>query len=210
MNYVSLFLLIIVFCAGCNQNSESITSSEKANSDLISNALLKPPAQSGPYVFRTETNIFGLIAAAGDERSGMTVFIGGDLAGACLGEPDPFDTAPLLEIDVPEDADRFIQLQKGEVRTSVYKGVFTGGSFCGFAFSHELIASGTSNLVLTDNDLLTFLTTDNKNANSFGWKATGQLTTPGGETIGFTGISRAVWDGVDFNNIRWNNKIILH
>ena len=54
-----------------------------------------------------------------------------------------------------------------------------------------------ADIVLTDNDLLSFLNPDSKNVNAFGFSIHGKLTTSDGGTAIFTGMSRTVWDGVD-------------
>ncbi len=207
MKVLFLILPCILIIAGCNQHNESITTS--VSPDQTSESLLKPPAQSGPYVIRTEGLIEGLLYAVPDDKTGLTAFVGGDLEDACLGNPDPFDTVPLMDIRVPEDTNRIIRIQKGPVRVSIYKGVFSGG-FCSFVFNNELVASGTGDFTWTDNDLLTFLTTDNINADAFGFQVQGNLTTPDDASVAFRVVSRAVWDGVDVNSFKAVNRVILH
>jgi hypothetical protein len=116
---------------------------------------------------------------------------------------------PLMEIDIPNDAERFVGIQKGEVQTSVHEGVFSGGNICDFVENHPMLAKGTTEMVSTDNDEFAFLEDDDENANAFGLRARGELTTMDGETVQITAVMRAVWDGVDFNSFRSVNKVIL-
>ncbi len=203
-NLLSLFIILLLFF-GCSQQNESILSSNNNPGGNEVDALLKPPAQSGPYVMRYDAIVAFLFS---DAKTGLTATLGVDNALYCSGQ-FAFDLLPLQEIDSPADVNRFINLQKGDVQTEIYEGVFLGGNLCDFFSANPLLATGTSSIVLTDNDLLAYLPHDNVNSNAFGIQAHGELTTTTGEIVKFTGISRSVWDGVDPGSFKSSDHIFL-
>jgi len=139
----------------------------------------------------------------------MTAFLAVDNEAWCSGEGlASFDFVPLQGIDVPEDPNRYIRLEKGEVRTTVHEGVFSG-EICEFVANHPKVAEGTSILVSTDNDLLTYLTTDNVNANIFGARTKGELTTMSGEKVDFMAVTGTVRDSVDLDAAKNVNIVSL-
>lgn len=73
MRATLMILLCVLIFIGCNQQDKTILSSEQSNSGTES--LLKPPAQSGPYVIRGEGLIAGLLYAVSDGRRGMSPFL---------------------------------------------------------------------------------------------------------------------------------------
>ena len=113
----------------------------------------------------------------------------------------------LLSISVPEDPNRFNDLVKGSVQTSVWP--FTNFDCAQFT-SIAPLATGTAKLVNTDNDLLVFQNPNNVNHNAFGFTAQGRLTRPDGSTAQFNGVNRSVWDGVNGASFKSTVKINLN
>ena len=208
---VSIFVILLaILIMGCNQQDDAIVSSVPADPVDSGAQLLKSPAQSGPYVVRYETYLPGFGVIIPDEKSGLTVFIAVDNEAWCSGEGlSAFDIVPLMEIAVPSELDRFLGIQKGVVQTSVHEGVFNNGGLCEFVENHPLLAKGTSYIVSTDNDEFPYIGDDHENTNAFGLRARGELTGMNGETVEITAITRGVWDGNDFNSIKFVNKVIL-
>jgi hypothetical protein len=201
MKYVSI--IILIFAIGCQQQEAPLE--QTLYSTEQHSFLTKPPSYSGPYVVRAEYPIFGEWFIFSDPKTNLTALFGVDLFAACSDQGYFLDIMPVIDIYVPEDPNRIIEIQKGEVHTYVYEGLYTGGPICPM----EVIAYGMSDVVLTDNDLLTFSTPDNKNANAFGYMLHGKLTTPAGETVVFNAMSRSVWDGWDPETFKSVSKINL-
>ena len=152
-------------------------------------ALADPPSSSGPNVVRFE-DTFAVFYS--DARTGLSVTIGADVVEDCNGNFEP-ELVSIQEIHVPEDANRIISILHGDdLMTTVWP--FTDFN-CDLFTTEEPVATGTSDLVLTDNDLLVFLTPDNVNWNAFGFTAHGLLTAQDGSDVHFNGVQRCRWDG---------------
>ena len=136
---------------------------------------------------------------------GHDTSIGADFVEFCNGIVN-FDIVGLMEISVPEDANRLIDLQKGRVRVSVWP--FTTFD-CDLFASTTPLATGMVDFIYTDNDLLVFLNPDNVNHNAFGFQAHGRLTNSSGQDVQFSGHARWVWDGNDLGSLRTNQIISL-
>lgn len=165
-------------------------------------AAADPPANSGPIVIRTDDEAAWFLP---EEEAGMSVALGWDPLEFCGGTVE-FDVLSLQEISVPEDANRLIDLLKGEVRTSVWPFIVFD---CGLFTTVEPLATGYSDLVSTDNDLRVFLNPDNINANAFGLVAHGALYDADGDRKQFSFMDRLVWDGVDSDSLKFTTKIKL-
>lgn len=158
----------------------------------VSTTLADPPANSGPLVVRFEGEFLYWYA---DARSGLSVGIGADPAQTCAGNWDEISLVDTQWVDVPDDANRIIEITHGDdVITNVWP--FTEFD-CGLFTTVEPVATGASALVLTDNDVFVYENPDNVNHNAFGFTAHGYLTTADGRSVRFNGVSRCVWDGVD-------------
>ncbi len=172
-------------------------------------ALADPPASSGPHIVRylsePDNGFYAFFIP--DERTGLSAIVGADVVADCLGDPAPFDMVYIQEVDIPEDPNRISQLvTNGEATTTVWA---TLDFDCDYFTSVAPVASGTSNMRYTDNDVLTFLTDDNVNSNAFGLMANGTLYDSDGNTVRFSAHSRWVWDGVDtIKNV--NEKVNVH
>ena len=200
---VIFFFVLMLFVLSCGEQNAISTEPEKINMESNPVALLKP-SNSGPIVMRSEV-AFAVFYV--DTKAGISAIHGADMVEFCNGVID-FDLVELQRIDVPEDANRLIDIIHGnDVRTSVWP--FTTFD-CNLFTTVTPLATGTVDLVSTDNDLLVFLNPDNRNANAFGFQAHGKLTGPNGERLNFSGHSRVVWDGNDGNTLKSTDKINLH
>ena len=124
----------------------------------------------------------------------------------CQGNP-AFEIVNIQNVSVPEDANRINQLVQGDdLTTSVWP--FTAFD-CGLFTTVAPLATGVTDLVTTDNDLLTFLNPDSRNANAFGFMARGRLTLADGRTSQYNGITRCVWDGNDPTSLNCTDQIHL-
>lgn len=167
------------------------------------------PASSGPYVTRYQGNFYNNFLLVTDAKSGLALVIGTDPVQLCQGIVN-FDLVSIMDINVPTDAQRISQLIKGtDVTTSVWNYDPNVGFACSNVLSEAPVATGTSNLVSTDNDLTVFLY-DNKDHNAFGFNAHGKLTGPNGEPYAFSAFSRTVWDGINLNSVKNTHNINLH
>ena len=114
-----------------------------------------PPPSSGSIVIRTETNIAWTYV---DFQRGVRVVYGTNIVEWC-NNTNTWDVVRLLEIDVPEDSNRLIDLVQGdEVTTSVWP--FTAFD-CSLFTTVTPLATGTTDLIITDNDLLVYLVDNN-------------------------------------------------
>jgi len=154
-------------------------------------ALADPPAQSGMIVARGQDIFIGHYA---DQSRGLSATVGGDVREFCAGGPLTFDLIEVQNIDVPEDADRLIQIFSAD---SIVVDIWPFTEFdCGQILSTDALASGTMAITGTDNDLVVYLYDDNVNWNAFGFSGHGQLTTADGDSARLNTVHRCVWDGV--------------
>jgi hypothetical protein len=155
-------------------------------------ALADPPAQSGMIVARGQDNF---IAHYSDPSRGLLVTLGGDVIEFCAHGLLTFDLIEVQNIDVPEDANRLIQIfSADEMVIDVWP--FTGFD-CRAILSTDPLASGTVAITGTDNDLEVYNNPDNVNWNAFGFTARGEVTTADGDSARLNTVHRCVWDGVD-------------
>ncbi|MCZ6756487.1 MAG: hypothetical protein O7E49_14355 [Gemmatimonadetes bacterium] len=161
-----------------------------------------PPA-SGPFLVRGQT---GFAVFYVDFEDGMLVVLGIDIVQFCTSGA-PFDIVAFQNISVPEDANRVNQLIHGDDLTTSVWPLF--GFNCGLFTSTAPLASGTSDLISTDNDIFIFNNPDSRNANAFGFRAHGQLTDPSGRRRMFSGHCNVSWDGNDFSRFFFQDKITL-
>ena len=154
-------------------------------------AFADPAEDSGPIVARYQ-GIF--IAHYNDPANGLGAIIGADIREFCSGVVD-FDLVNIQDIDVPEDANRIVQIFDDDAITI---SVWPFPEFdCGLFLSTDPVAAGTAAIVGTDNDLTVFNNPDNVNWNAYGFTAHGSLTAADGSSVRLNTVSRCVWDGVD-------------
>lgn len=198
----ALFPLIVsALVVSCNDQPTS-TESPAVDGPLFN--FSNGPANPGPIIVRSQTAFAAFYV---DTKKGISAIHGADIAGEFCNGIVNFDLVDLQSISVPEDANRLNELIQGaDVTTSVWP--FTNFD-CGLFTTVTPLASGSVDLVSTDNDLLVFLNPDNRNANAFGFRAHGRLQDQSGARANFSGHSNCVWDGNDFQSLKCVDRINL-
>jgi hypothetical protein len=195
--------LAAVLAVGCSDRPTSPTALNETVPTPSFN-FTNGPTNPGPNIVRSQ-GIY--VIGWADFQEGISAWAGIDIAQWCR-DGTGFDVSDIQDINVPEDANRISELVHGnDVTTSVWP--FTGFD-CDLFTTVTPLATGTSDFRSTDNDLNTFLNPDSKNANAFGFNAHGKLTDASGSRVNFSGHSRCVWDGVDFDTIKCKDKINVH
>lgn len=162
------------------------------------------PLMPGPNIVRSQ-NTYAM--AYVDPDAGLLAVIGTDIVAFCTSGA-PFDIVDLQTISVPEDANRLNRLIQGDDMTA---SVWPFTSFdCGLFTTMDPVGTGMVKLVQTDNDVLTFLNPDSRNANAFGFRVHGALTDPSGHKVQFNSHSNCVWDGDDLATLKCQDKIGVH
>lgn len=166
-----------------------------------------PPAQSGPHVFRDEA--YGWWWYFTDWNRGYVAFVGRDIVAFCNGEVVGSwwtyqDNYP------PAEEGLLITVTKGDdVITSVWPAaIWDYFDPCEYILNNPPLAEGTSDVVLTDNDIYAWAY-DHTRKNAYGLSAHGVLTAPDGERMIFNGHFRCVYDG-DTDTQKCNAKIVLN
>ena len=170
----------------------------EANSKGIANA----PTESGVYVLRSEDYVWGWIIS--DSKTNLTAVLGWDLESQlswCSGnfDLDLLDLAPIQLIDLPNNENKFVELQQGMVRTIVFDGAFSYlYPFCDFVDNAEVLAEGLSRFTYTDNDLLGYIS-DGNNYNSWTYRGSGTLIgSSDGKDKHFSAVMKLLWN--------WDNE----
>lgn len=202
MTILSAVLLVMVFAVGCNDQNTPTALNDDTSAVLfkISNA----PANSGPIVMRDQTNNFAVFYA--DTKAGVGTIHGFDVVDFCTPPiGTTFDLLDRQRVFTPTEAAAVNELLQGsDVTTSVWP--FTNPT-CNAFLTTTPLATGTVDIINTDNDFFAFLRFSPARANAFGWNANGQLDLSGGGTGQFSGHFRAVFKpGESFKVVR---KIIL-
>lgn len=211
----ALVLSTALLLVGCDTGASSsdLTGTPVATPNAPAEVGGGPPAASGPYVIRYEGTSFLYVR---DPRSGTAGLYGVDVFDFCNGEPGFLDIVPIMRVNVPEGANRVVQLIHGDdVATSVWNPALpldpSSEAFCTAVLAGTgLIASGTSDLTATDNDLLAYLDPDRRHANAWGFSAHGMLEAPGGETAVINAHHRCMWLGNGLDTSRCHSMINVH
>ena len=157
-----------------------------------------PPDSSGPYVVRTE--VYGWFFY---NDNGMVAIHGADWPELCQGGFPWTDLWEVKVINNPADADLIVRLVKGDdVDTWIYPEwfiVFDEDGFidfpatCANALSVPPIATGTMDIISTDNDVIGNLPHNRYNA----WhlSAHGVLSSPSGDRMICNSGFNCVWNG---------------
>lgn len=184
-----LFTLSVLFLIGCNTEDLSTLDSSIEN-DSYAKGITKAPEQSGMYVIRTE-RIFADILV--DTKTGLTLLTGIDYVALCSGDPNFLEVEPTQFVDIPNNAERFIELLQGDQYTTVFDGIFDYSSMllCDFVFNTPVLAEGISRLIHNDNDV--FGTVDN-NTNTWNFKLHGRLLNQDNEIKNLSAKFHEVWD----------------
>lgn len=196
-------VLAAVLAFGCSESPlESTADIAPPSSDFVSSIgkLDDAPAQSGLNVVRYEDNIWFWYW---DVKVGLQALVGVHIDGLCAGG-FPVDGVHVMDIDVPEHAQRIAQLiQAEDVHFAIYP---MGMGPCG-----NLVAIGMADLVYTDNDLFTWQYPDNTNRSAFGFAFHGKGINPAtGEEVNVSGHYRAEWDGWNQGSGHAASKINVH
>lgn len=153
--------------------------------------LADPPAQSGMIVARGQDIFFGHYI---DPAKGLGATVGIDVREYCLGNFAP-ELVYVQDIDVPDDANRFLQIFTSE---SITVDIWPFTAFdCALFLTVDPVASGTAAIIGTDNDVEVYQNPDNVNWNAFGFTARGRLTADDGDSTFLNTVYRCVWDGHD-------------
>ena len=188
------FALLLMACvafvlAGCSDNPGSAGVSTPSDENTTV-SLGKYPGP-GAWVSKYGAEYYAYFT---DENTGWLVLFGvNDLSSACAGIGG-LDWFTLNDIYLP-NADPTL-------RRNVYQ--LFGHDVTAMAW-HSINANmcedppeavGTANFINTDNDYYA-PDQDNRNANAWGYKATGTLTGPDGQVYKLNLVYRISWDGVD-------------
>ena len=186
--FLTLTVLTLLLMAGCQSESlDSVDDSAALSESIEANkGIGNAPEASGPYLIRFEFTI-GIIIV--DLEKGITATFGGDNPAFCADEPDAFDLAPVHWFNSPSDEDRFIALQQGEIITTVYDGVPSGGPICDFFTSAPILAEGMSHFLYRNND---FYGSGGNNANSYSGHFNGQLEDSSGERVNISAMFKVM------------------
>ena len=155
-----------------------------------------PPEQSGPNVYRWEGYIWHWFSA-----NGMIAFVGIDIPAYCGSGNLIVDQWDIQAVVSPSDFDLWMGREKlDDAMTFVYPasfafedGEFNPGKLCWHALEYGDMASGTTDSILTDNDVFAWRN-DHKRANSFGVRSHGVLYTPSGDPVNFSGGFHCVFN----------------
>jgi hypothetical protein len=193
---IASVLVLSALIASC---TDQPTATEGPTLDAPSLNFMNNPDNGNPKVWRYEDGAFLLIFDSDSPLVAVhTTFPN------CGGELQPVSVQEI--VDNPNDpfSDQVRQLLQADDINIYIVDLSASGACFGFG----LVASGTGNLVNTDNDFWAFLH-DNPNANAFGFTAQGSLTSPGGAGVRYSGVSKCVWDGDDQESIKCKDKINL-
>lgn len=195
-------LLVAVFAMGCTDQNTPTALNDDTSAVLfkISNA----PANSGPIVARDQGDFFAVFYV--DTKAGISAIHGADIVNFCN---DPmgttFDLFDRQRVFTPTEAAAVNELLQGsDVTTSVWP--FTNFD-CDDFLTITPLATGTVDMINTDNDFFAFLRSSPARANAFGFNANGRLNLSGGGTSQFSGHSRGVFKPGE--SIKFVDKINL-
>lgn len=187
-----LLTLSVFFLIGCTTEEVSTIDSSFEN-DSYAKGIANAPKQSGMYVIRTERGFADILV---DTKTGLTLNTGVDIEAYCNYEDNPFEFEPTQYVDLPNNAEHFIELLQGDQYTVVFDGVwdYSSMSLCEFFDNTPVLAEGMSQLIHNDNDV--FGSSDN-NTNAWSFKLHGRLLNQDDEIKNLSASFHAVWDKED-------------
>lgn len=165
-------------------------------------SLADPPDTSGPYVVRFEDIGWFFYV-----DNGLVAIHGADFAGTCLYGEEAFytDLWQIQAIDNPADLDLWVGLVKGDdIATWIYPwsffvfdqfGELDWPATCPSILTFGPIASGTADIVRTDNDVFTDARLKRQRYNAHKLSAHGMLESQSGDRVVFSGGFNCVWNG---------------
>ena len=146
------------------------------------------PSTPGFIILREERE-GGFGRVFNDFEKGISSLVGFDVVEVCTGGPEEGRIENQF-VDTPNELDLIIRLAHGDdMPTSVWPFVIEPADGCASFLTTEPLATGESNLRLTDNVDLSDL---KKNGSAFGWMSHGKLSGPDGETVNYSAHTRCV------------------
>lgn len=165
---IAISAIGLTIMGGCDESATEPTPTVIASTPSF--GIVDAPETSG-IVMRGET-LLGLTWV--DVNTGLRLVLGFDPAAWCMGAPT-FDVEPFQDVDQGDG--RIIDLvQGGDMTTSVWDFLPID---CGRYLTEDPAAYGLANIIGTDNDI-DGDRPERKNANIWGWRAFGTLSTPSG------------------------------
>lgn len=197
----TLMLAVAVAVTSCGgDDTDDMTGLDPAG--MVAAGIVDAPATSGPRVIRFEFG-YGLILT--DPDLGIEVTYGFDPVALCDGTAT-FDVVSIMQVNGPQGRAHAV-VQGDDLQTRVWP--FASESFdCDLFTSATPIASGVSDLVATDNDVVGG-NPDARHVNSLGYRARGVLTLADGRPTRYSGTTHCVWDGTDPATLKCTEKIHL-
>lgn len=166
------------------------------------------PATPGPIILRFEGG-FGILAVDPDQE--LISFHSSNNGDASCGEPVTItQLADRQVIFNPAEENLLMDLINAKEHfVKIYDWTGTPNVFPCDYLTLPLLAEGTAQFELTDNDLFAFLE-DHARHNAFGFTSQGILDlVEGGGKTNYNQVARGVWDPPDFATIKWVRKINL-
>lgn len=193
MRNVVLFLFAVILVAGLAACSTEDTPTAVAPAPSETPVVAQDaPAQSGMYVIRS---LWYYAVWFADAETNTGVILGADALEYCNGIVD-FDIVPVQDVINPQDQLIINELiRASDVRATVWP--FTTFD-CGLFQTNQPLASGTVDMVTTDNNYYAYLEENTgERVNTFGTMARGKLVTPDGDWANFRLTYRYVWDPLE-------------
>jgi hypothetical protein len=203
--FVILTFIGLLFI-GCSDKSIAPVETTGENNN---NAVLQKVDEHGAMIIRHDEEMWwGFI----DEQAGLMLILGvNDIENACAGTGG-LDIINIKDIYLPNtdpDLRRLVALQKGkDFDAMVWETNAWPEDLCGFLDSELPLATGTANLIYTDNDFFAYLY-NHSNTNSFGNKANGTLFDQSGQKYKLNLVYRIIWDNIEYNHYNEVFKVQL-
>jgi len=198
-----LLTLSVLFFIGCTTEEVSTIDSSFEN-DSYAKGIANAPEQSGMYVIRIKTGAAGLIV---DAKTELSVSFGLNLEALCSSGSWEVEVETIQYVNTPNNDERLIALQQGDVNTIVFDGVFDPFTmdFCEFVLNRTVLAEGISRFTYNDNDING---TTNNNSNSWSLKLNGRLLNEYNESKNLSAKFHETWD--DHHHWSFSSSVRLH
>lgn len=192
-----LFALIVLtglLFIGCSDRSISPVQSNISADNSVS--LQKGSSESGAWIVRYEASEW--YYAFFDQDAGLFLTLGiNDISKFCNYEGG-FDVDNVKEIYLPNtdpDLRRMIDHEKADYTAMIWQTESLPADYRDFICNHEPMATGIVNFSARDNDYYAWLQ-DNKNSDSYGFKANGTLKGQDGMIYKLNLVYQFMWHGV--------------
>jgi hypothetical protein len=171
-----------------------------------------PPPASGPIVVRGDFNgaDYDWWYYYTDWKRGYVAFHGVDIVSWCAYNPTGYSDWYYLDVFPPAEADLIHEVLKGDdITTSVWPvAIWEYTNACDYILNYPPIATGTADVIVTDNDVTAWRNTHNRK-NAYHLSAHGVLYAPDGEGMVFSGGFHGVWHP-EWDKEIWKTKIVLN